>query len=94
MAKYNISFTGRQTGAIGIVYPIKDTYMCENLNELKSLIYEDYEHISNLVIKQGSNSIQKTEFDKAEFVKVRSNKERERNNGSYLYTRSNSILNN
>jgi len=92
MIKYSISFHGRQSGAIGIFYDIKDTYKCEDLDTLKSLIYEDYEHIKSLVIKVDSKIIPNTLFDKANFIPVRSNRERERNNGSYLYTRSDASL--
>ena len=92
MIKYNISFNGRQSGAVGIFYDIKDTYKCEDLDTLKSLVYEDYEHIKLLVIKVDSKTIPTELFDKAKFIPVRPNKERERHDGSYLYTRSDSSL--
>jgi len=90
MKKYRFSFVGRQAGAIGIFYEIYDTYVCHNLSEAKSLLYEDYEHISRLTIKCNTKTIDKEEFDQAEFIPVRSNRERQRDKdkGSYLYTRS------
>lgn len=67
MKNYTFSFTGRQTGAIGIFYKITDTYKCETMSEAKSCLYRDYEHISNLSIN-GSSDL--SEYNKAEFIKV------------------------
>lgn len=88
--KYSFSFIGRQARAIGIQYRIRDTYKCDSLSEAKSLLYEDYELIKGVSINDGE--ITKEEFDKADFIPVRSNTERQRNptNGSYLYTRTDS----
>lgn len=83
MKKYTFSFRGRQAGAIGIFYQIIDTYKADSISEAKSLLYEDYEHIQGLKIISGATQ---QEFDKAEFIKVRSNTERERDakTGTYL----------
>ncbi|MES2382431.1 MAG: hypothetical protein V4538_15395 [Bacteroidota bacterium] len=88
MKKYNFKFTGRQTGAIGIFYPIADTYQAKDINEAMSLLYEDYEHLSNLSIKENGKEIDQP--DKIKWVEVRKYSERERNpkTGIYLYTRS------
>lgn len=67
MKKYTFSFTGRQTGAIGIFYSISETYECENMSEAKSCLYRDYEHISQLKIN-GSSDLR--EYKAAEFIEV------------------------
>lgn len=91
MKKYNFKFTGRQSGAIGIFYPISETYAAANIHEAMSLLYEDYDHLHQLVIKEGSKQIEPPE--KIKWVKVRSNRERPRDaKGSYLYTRSDSLI--
>lgn len=88
MTKYSVSFKGRQSGASGIIYNIRDTYICEGLNELKSLLYEDYDTLIDLKILVGSKVVDIREFERASFVPVRKNRERERNSkGIYLYTR-------
>jgi len=87
MKKYKLSFTGRQAGAIGIFYPIRETYKAKSIHEAISLLYEDYEHIQNLKVKEGSQQIEVPE--KIEWVKVRSHTERERSakTGIYKYSR-------
>ncbi len=67
MAKYNISFNGRQTGAIGVFYKITEVYNCKNMDELKSCLYRDYEHISQLYI---NGSIDLKEYNTAKFIDV------------------------
>lgn len=87
MEKITIKFKGRQRGAIGIFYEIQETYSVNSVSEARSLLYEDYEHIQvNKVV-----GCTKEEFDNADFITVRSNRERKRkNDGSYYYTRSDS----
>jgi hypothetical protein len=93
MKKYTFTFTGRQAGAIGIFYKIQDTYKCSSMSEAKSLLYEDYEHIRLHKIRiNGKETQDRTEYNGAEFIPVRSNRERQRkDNGSYLYFRSDDI---
>ncbi len=89
MATYKFMFKGRQAGAIGIFYQISETYKADTLSEAKSLLYEDYEHIQISRILEGSKGIDKSYFNAAPFVPVRSNKERKRDlKGSYFYSRS------
>lgn len=92
--KFTFKFNGRQAGAIGIFYDIKDTYTAENISEAKSLLYEDYEHIRLISIHSGSKQIDKADFDKAPFITVRPNSERQRaaDRATYLYTRSDSKI--
>lgn len=93
MKKYSFTFFGRQSGAIGIFYKIKDTYNVQSLSEAKSLLYEDYEHIQMVERKCNNTHITKDEFDAAPWTNVRSNLERPRKkDGSYLYTRSDSEI--
>jgi len=88
MKKYTFSFKGRQSGAIGIVYKIMDTYKAEDIHQALSYLYEDYSIITNL--KEISGKEIPTTI---RFQKVRSYTTRERNpkTGSYLYTRSDTI---
>jgi len=87
--KITITFDGRQSGAIGIVYKIQDTYNVSSISEARSLLYEDYEHID--VKKIIGCSLE--DFNKADFIPVRSNRERKRaeKTGAYLYTRDDTI---
>lgn len=81
MKSIKFSFTGRQSGAIGIFYKIVDSYSVETIDEAKSLLWEDYEHISNLKI----TGCTVEEFNAAKFTPVRSNRDRARNEkGEYL----------
>lgn len=93
MKKYNFKFTGRQTGAIGINYKISDTYQCEDIHEALSLLWTDYEHVSGLLIKENGKDIEQPKVIK--WVKVRSHSERKRQSdgATYLYTRSDSPIN-
>jgi hypothetical protein len=70
MKKYTVSFNGRQSGAIGVTYQISETYEAANVHEVMSLLYEDYELIRGLVIKQGGKSVEIPQT--IQWVKVRS----------------------
>lgn len=48
MKKYTFTFTGRQVGAIGIVYKITDTYISNSVDEAISMLFSDYEHFRGL----------------------------------------------
>jgi len=78
---FKFSFTGRQSGAIGITYRISDSYKASNIHEALSYLYEDYDHIQGL--KCANHEIPKN----IEWVKVRSHRERKRgaDNATYLY---------
>ena len=39
---FSFSFTGRQTGAIGIFYKIAHSYLANDIHEALSMVYEDY----------------------------------------------------
>lgn len=45
-----MSFTGRQTGAIGIFYQIGEKYETDSLGEALHMLWTDYEHIKALKI--------------------------------------------
>lgn len=66
MIKISFSFTGRQAGAIGIIYPISVKYSVNTVSEAKSKLYEDYDSIRALKI-QGCTQ---KEYDEAGFVEV------------------------
>lgn len=66
MKTYEFSFTGRQSGAIGTFYRIHETYKAKSMSEAKSMLYEDYEHIQQLVTDDYN------EFEKAMFITVSS----------------------
>jgi len=83
MKKFKFSFTGRQSGAIGITYKITDTYSAKDIHEALSMLYTDYDLIQGLNCND-----RKTEIpNKINWVKVRSYTQRERNpkTGSYIY---------
>lgn len=88
MKKFTFSFTGRQSGAIGIFYKIRDTYEAKDIHEALSCLYEDYEHISGLQEVSG-----KELPDKINFTKVRSYTTRYRDpkSGAYQYTGSDTL---
>jgi beta-galactosidase beta subunit len=88
MKKFRFTFTGRQAGAIGIFYKITDTYKAKDIHEALSYLYEDYEHIQNLKCNNGEIDIP----NKINFIEVKSHKTRERqnDNATYKYTRSDS----
>ena len=46
--RFRFNFTGRQARAIGITYPIWDTYEAKNLGQALHKLHTDYEHISKL----------------------------------------------
>jgi hypothetical protein len=52
--KYKVSFTGRENGAIGIVYPITTTVEADSEEDAKKKVYEKYEHCTNWDIKEAS----------------------------------------
>lgn len=52
--KYTISFVGRETGAIGVTYPITTTVEADNEEAAKKKVYEKYEHCTNWSIKEAS----------------------------------------
>ena len=49
--KFNISFTGRKNGAIGIFYKINETVSARNEQEAILKLYNKYEHIKVLKIE-------------------------------------------
>lgn len=93
MKKFTFSFIGRQAGAIGITYQIRDTYEAKDIHEAMSLLYEDYDCVRALKCSTNSKEVEMPK--NINWLKVRSNSTRQRNpkNGSYLYTRSDSSIN-
>lgn len=57
MKKYTFSFTGRQTGAIGIFYKITDVFEAENLSEAKSMLFANYEHFRGIRVQENGKAI-------------------------------------
>jgi hypothetical protein len=57
MNKYNISFKGRQVGAIGIFYRITEEYNARNLGEFKHMLYTDYEHLDEIDCRENGKRI-------------------------------------
>lgn len=76
MPKYNVQFIGRQRGATGITYTIRDKYECKDVHELMSLLYEDYDLIRGLMVERNNRDVEIPE--KINWVKVRPNSERPR----------------
>jgi hypothetical protein len=52
MKTYEVRFYGRTIGAIGILYWITDTVQAENEEAAKLKLYDKYEHISILTIRE------------------------------------------
>jgi len=52
MLKYQAKFTGRTINAIGKTYKIIDTVEAENEESARLKLYDKYEHISNLILKE------------------------------------------
>ncbi len=50
--EYRVSFNGRLSGAIGIFYEISDNVFGKDIEDAKRNLYEKYEHISSLKIKE------------------------------------------
>ena len=50
MKKYSFSFYGRQKGAIGISYQIKQDYMANSLAEACTMLWIDYEPSRNTTL--------------------------------------------
>ena len=48
MKTFQISFTGRERGAIGAFYPISFSLTVENESGIIEKIYKDYEHVQFL----------------------------------------------
>lgn len=65
LKKYEFSFNGRQTGAIGIFYKISDSYMANSLDEAVAMLYTDYEHIRLFSCYCGNKVIPQSNFDMA-----------------------------
>lgn len=51
MKRYTASFTGRKVGAIGITYYIQDWVEAENEEQAKLKLYDKYEHITGLNLR-------------------------------------------
>lgn len=50
MPTYQASFTGRQVGAIGILYKINTTVSGKNKEAANLKLYDRYEHITGLTL--------------------------------------------
>jgi hypothetical protein len=62
---YSFSFYGRQTGAIGIFYNIKDSYEAHSFEEACSMLYVDYDHITFHSASSPRKQYSKEDFNKA-----------------------------
>ncbi len=88
MKKFTFSFNGRQSGAIGITYSIRETYKAEDIHEALSFLYEDYSLILGLKESTGKEIPREINFKK---VRSYTTRERDPKTGSYKYTRSDTI---
>lgn len=88
MKKFTFSFIGRQSGAIGIVYEIRDSYKAEDIHEALSFLYEDYEHIQGLKETSGEEIPKKINLKE---VRSYTTRYRTPKTGSYMYTHSNTV---
>jgi hypothetical protein len=52
MDKFKVKFVGRKVGAIGVFTEIEDIIECDIEEQVESLLYRKYEHISNLTIEE------------------------------------------
>lgn len=93
MKKYTFSFNGRQSGAIGITYQIRDTYKANSIGEAMYLLYTDYDLISGLQAKEGSHSIEtaNVKLIPCDTSKCYPHRETDPKTGSYRYTRSDTV---
>ena len=48
---YTISFTGRKVGSTGKFYRIRTKVKASSPNDAIKKLYDDYEHLSNIIIK-------------------------------------------
>ena len=90
MKKYLISFDGRQSGAIGITYKIRQTYRTNNLGEALYILWTDYEHITIHNVLENGQSIDFKGVDliPCEISDCYPNRPTHPTTGSYYYTRS------
>lgn len=49
---YNIKFTGRLIGAIGITYPMQAVVVAESEQAAIAELYETYENVHNISVKE------------------------------------------
>lgn len=83
MKTFKFSFIGRQSRAIGITYPIVDSYRCSNIDEAMCLLYEDYEHILRLSCVSGG--VRQEIPSTINLTRVRPHTERDtKENGEYF----------
>ena len=57
MNTYKFSFSGRQSGALGIRYKINEEYQANSIGEALYMLWTDYEHIRGLKIKENGKDI-------------------------------------
>jgi hypothetical protein len=55
MTEYEIAFTGRKKGAIGIFYPIVARRTAENPDAAVLALYDEYEHIHMPKVREVSH---------------------------------------
>lgn len=67
MKNYNFSFTGRQSGAIGIFYKISQEYTAKDIKHAVTMLYTDYEHISGLKLNNKPFKAQAEHFIKIDY---------------------------
>lgn len=52
MKTYHAKFSGRKRNAIGLFYPVFVTIQAEDATEAKTKLYEAWEHISGLNLRE------------------------------------------
>lgn len=70
MKKYYFSFTGRQTGAIGIIYPISENYEANSLGEALFKLWTDYELIRFNKAEENGKSIETENLWRTKLIEV------------------------
>ena len=68
MNTYKFSFSGRQSGALGIRYKINEEYQANSIGEALYMLWTDYEHIQHLKIKENGKNIPYEEVKDTEFI--------------------------
>lgn len=84
MNTYKVSFHGRQAGAIGITYQIADEYEANDIHELISLIWNDYDLIRGIKITTKSGKVIE-QPEKIKWITVRSHWQRKRQSDRATY---------
>ncbi len=70
MRTYTFSFIGRQTGAIGIKYKIRQDYKCASIEEACTKLFIDYELLRDLKLNNKPFEINSKHLDHQPTIKT------------------------